>query len=413
MIDAVTEPSVKEPANAEATAVARLPAPRRWGSSSVALDRFRLAIITYFGTRVLLVVVGVIEGAIRHHSLTSEMANWDGGWYRALATDGYRHDVSHGQTTTGFFPFYPMVMWVVARPLLLFGHSEVGATIVAGFAVSIVGGLVATVLVQVLAAGWWGESAGRRAAILFCLFPGSVVFSMVYAEGLMIPLAAGCILALQRRRWWLGGALAAIATATEPEAAILVLVCAVSAGLELRRRGWGDRQARRALIAPVLAPLGLIGVFAFLWAWTGNPLAYVIAQHDGWNEKFDPLALIRLAIRLVGQIHFSHFNHPTINMNWPVGLIGAVFLLILLVLMFRIRRTISPEAWVWTLGISLIALSSEWVPPNPRLLITAFPAVIVLAYYLKGKGYYRLLVVNGILLATMSAITFVGFTLRP
>jgi hypothetical protein len=68
---------------------------------------------------------------------------------------------------------------------------------------------------------------------------------------------------------------------------------------------------------------------------------------------------------------------------------------------------------VWTLGISFIALTSEWVPPNPRLLITAFPAVIVLAYYLKSKGYYRLLVVNGILLATMSAITFVGFTLRP
>jgi hypothetical protein len=406
---------VDEPYVARGPAPTAIAAPAwpRWRWTSVALDRFRLAILTYVGTRVLLAVVGLVDGALRHHSLTSEMANWDGGWYRALATDGYRHDVSHGQTTTGFFPMYPIVMWVLSRPLLLATHSEAGAAIVAGFAISIVGGLVATVLVQVLAGGWWGEAAGRRAALLFCLFPGSVVFSMVYAEGLMIPLAAGCILALQRRRWLLAGVLAAVATATEPEAAVLVLVCAVSAGLELRRRGWRDRRGRRALVAPLLSPLGLVGVLAFLWAWTGNPLAYWIAQHDAWHERFDPLALVHLAIRLAGQINFSHFNHPTINMNWPVGLIGAVFLVILLALMFRIRRTISTEAWVWTLGISFIALTSEWVPPNPRLLITAFPAVVVLAYYLERRGFYRLLAVNGILLVTMSAITFVGFTLRP
>ena len=50
--------------------------------------------------------------------------------------------------------------------------------------------------------------------MIFCLFPGSIVFSMVYAEGLLIPLAAGCILALQRRRWVMAGALAGLATAT-------------------------------------------------------------------------------------------------------------------------------------------------------------------------------------------------------
>jgi hypothetical protein len=412
LIDALTEPSVEDLTTTEKPAAAGVPTRQGW-SSSLVLDRFRLAILTYLGTRVLLVVLGLVEGALRHHSLTSEMANWDGGWYRALATDGYQHHVSHGQTTTGFFPLYPMVMWLLSRPLLLVTHSGVDAAIVAGFGISIVGGLAATVLVQVLAAEWWGEAAGRRAALLFCVFPGSVVFSMVYAEGLMIPLAAGCILALQRRRWLLAGALAAIATATEPEAAVLVIVCAVSAGLELRRRGWRARCARRALLAPLLAPLGLVGVIAFLWEWTGTPLAYWIAQHDGWDERFDPLALPHLAIRLAGQIHLSHFNHPTINMNWTVGLIGAAILAVLLALMFRIRRTIPPEAWVWTLGISFIALTSEWVPPNPRLLITAFPALIVPAYYLTRAGFHRLLAVNGILLVTMSAITFVGVTLRP
>ena len=236
-------------------------------------------------------------------------------------------------------------MWVVSQPVQwLSGHAAIYAVTVAGLLVSGVGGLVATVLVQRLAGGWWGERAGRRAAVLFCLFPGSVVFSMVYAEGLMIPLVVGCILALQRRRWLLAGILAAIATATEPEAVVLVLVCACSAGLELRRRGWREPAARRSLLAPLLAPAGLLAVGAFFWAWTGTPFANLIAQHYGWKERTDPLALVHLATRLANQISFTHFNHPTINLNLVVGLLGGDPLVVLLVLLFRARRTVSVEA---------------------------------------------------------------------
>jgi Gpi18-like mannosyltransferase len=397
----------------------------RWGARwtiATVWERFGVAIAAYVGTRLLLVLVALLDVAFRHHSFTHEIANWDGGWYRALATDGYKHEVVRvpkWQTTTGFFPMYPMVVWLLSQPLLAFAShpasasAEVQAAIVAGFVISLLGGLAATLLVQRVAGGWWGESAGRRAAVLFCVFPGSVVFSMVYAEGIMIPLAIACILFLQQRRWVWAGLVAAVATATEPEAAVLIVVCAVSAGRELYRRGWREPEARRSLVAPLLAPAGLVGVIAFLWAWTGTPFAYTIAQHYGWDERFDPLALVHLGIRLAGQISFAHFNHPTINLNWPVGLIGAAILVVLLALMFRIRRTISLEAWIWTLGLSFLAVTSEWVPPNPRILITAFPAVIVPAYYLKRKGFAWLLVANAVLLIAMSAVTFVGVTLRP
>lgn len=373
----------------------------------------RFATLVYLGSRVLLLVLAIIETDVRHHSIYRELQNWDGGWYRALAQDGYRHEAVHGETTLGFFPLYPMLIWLVARPLLLTTNTEWHALVISGLIISGLGGLAAAVLVQRLAERWWGAAAGRRAVLLFCLFPGSVVFSMVYAEGIMIPLAAGCLLALRDRRWWLAGLLAALATASEPEAVILVLVCAVSATVELRQRGWRSPSARRSLAAPVLAPLGLIGVAAFLWAWTGTPFAYWLAQHYGWRERFDPLALPHLAIRLAHHVSFAHFNHPTINLNWPVGLIGAVVLVVLLVLMARIRRTIWLEAWIWTLGISFIAVTSEWVPPNPRLLITAFPLVMVPAYYLRGRGFTWLLLGNGALLAGMSWLTFVSVSLRP
>jgi MFS family permease len=374
----------------------------------------RFAIGVYLATRALLLVVAFVNGTLRHHAFTHELSQWDGLWYRMLADHGYPTYVSHVQTTLGFFPVYPGIVWAVSHVFVVsIAHWEILSSTIAGVIVAGIGGLVATVLVQRLATGWWGEHAGRKAVLIFCLFPGSVVFSMVYAEGVLLALVAGCILALQKRRWVLAGALAAVATATEPEALVLVVVCAVSAILELRRRGFDDRSARRSLLAPALSLVG-VGAFAgFLWAWTGSPFASFIAQRDGWSEKTDPLAIVHLARITASQISLRHFNHPTIDLNLVVGLVGAVILLVLLVLVLRNWREMSIEAIVWTLGISWLAMTSEYTPPNPRLVITAFPAVMVLARYIHGKWWTALLWVNGVALVGLSALTFVGTTLRP
>jgi MFS family permease len=308
-------------------------------------------------------------------------------------------------------------MWPLGHLIVLLGlipsSSILTAMSVAGIVISGIGGLLAAVMIQKLAEGWWGESAGRRAVILFCLFPGSVVFSMVYSEGVMLPLAIGCILALQRRRWLLAGILAAFATTMEPDAFVLILVCAVSALLELRRHGWRSRAARRSLLAPILSATGVVALGAFFWAWTGTPLASYHAQHYGWREKTDPLALVHLTKNLFAQVSFSHFDHPPIDMNLVVGFLGAILLIVLLVLLARSWRTVSSEALVWTAGISFLAVTSEYVPPNPRLLFTAFPAILVLARYVKGKAFWALSAVNGALLLGLSWWTFVGVGLRP
>jgi MFS family permease len=374
----------------------------------------RFAIAVYLSSRALLLLVALVNGALRHHAFTHELAQWDGLWYRELADHGYPNQVVHEQSTLGFFPLYPGLMWLVSHALVIpIARYQILSTTVAGLLVSGIGGLVATVLVGRLAAGWWGESVQRRAILIFCLFPGSVVFSMVYAEGLMLALVAGCLLALQQRRWLLAGVLAGLATATAPEAIVIVLVCAVAAALELRRRGLRDRSARRSLLAPALSVTGVGAFGAFLWIWTGSPFAYVIAQRDGWGEKTNVLAVLNLANTLGHQITWRHFDHPTINLNLVVGLGGVIILLGLLVLVVRNRRELSVEAIVWTLGISWLALTSEYTPPNPRLLITAFPAVIVLARYVRGRAFTVLLCVNAVMLVGLSALTFVGTTLRP
>jgi hypothetical protein len=373
------------------------------------LSGARYAIGVYLATRGLLVLVALVNGALRHHAFTHELAQWDGLWYRALANHGYPDHVVHAQSTLGFFPLYPLMMWLISHAFVVpIAHDQILSATIAGIIISGSGGVVAAVLVQKLATGWWGEEVARRAVLIFCLFPGSVVFSMVYAEGIMIPLAVGCLLALQRRRWLLAGLLAGVATAAEPQALVLVLVCAISAALEFRRN-----RSRRPLLAPVLSLAGAGSFAGFLWLWTGTPFASLIAQRDGWSERTDVFALVHLAEQVRDQMHLRHFNHPTIDLNLVVGLGGAIVLIVLLALVVRNRREMSLEAILYTLGIAWLGMTSEYVPPMPRLLITAFPAVMVLARYVRGGRFVALLGVNAVLLAGLSALTFVGTTLRP
>ncbi|MGI8715200.1 MAG: mannosyltransferase family protein, partial [Solirubrobacteraceae bacterium] len=370
--------------------------------------------VIYLSARGMLLLGAYLEGSFGHHNFLGELANWDGLWYRRLANHGYPTQVEYGQTTLGFFPLFPITLWLLEPVFTVFtSHNQIWAATVSGLLISCVGGWVATVLVHRLADGWWGRAAARRATILFIVFPGSVVFSMVYSEALLMPLAAGCLWALQKRRWVLAGVLAGFGSAVQPVGLMLPVMCAASALWYLHRSGWRLREAKRCLIAPVLSAAGVVCFMAFLWIWTGNPFANYIAQHHGWSEKTDPLALVHTATRMAPAFDPSHFNQPTVNLNLVVGLIGAVILAVQLVLLWHSRREVSLEAIVWTLGIAFFAYTSEFVPPNPRLLITAFPALMVLGRYVQGKWFAVLVFVNVWLLAGLSLLTFVGHALRP
>lgn len=363
----------------------------------------------YLGTRAVLTGLAVVchfAFSVRTTpTLSNEFANWDGWWYVHLATYGYLTHVSHAQTTLGFFPLYSMVMWLVA-------HVFQSSYVVAGLLVSGLGGLVATFLVRQLVTDWWGPAVARKAVLLFCIFPGSVVFSMDYSEGLLIPLIAGCLLALSRRRYLVAGLLAGLATGIGPDALVMVPTCASATYLEYKRHGARDRRTLRSLVAPLLAPLGAVGFAIFLWVWTGSPLASFIAQKDGWHESTNPFAIpIQFGV-LLKEIGFGlHFSN--INVNVPVALAGSVFLAFGLYFLWKCRRTLPFEVVVFTVFISLVMVTSLHVPPNPRLLITGFPVVVVYAKALSDRGWRWNVWLNWIALIGLSTITYVGRLLRP
>ncbi|HET9719077.1 MAG TPA: glycosyltransferase 87 family protein [Solirubrobacteraceae bacterium] len=383
-----------------------------WGAS---LDtRWRYPLVIFVATRVLYMALAGIDhfvraGANGHHwSLGRELSNWDGAWYVAVAVHGYAHhlDLTHWNTL-GFLPLYPMLMW-------LLGHGFSMSPVLSGMIISTITGAGATVLIARLVERWWGKDAVRRAILFFCLFPGSIVFSMVYTEGLLLVLVAGSLLALERRRWALAGLLAGLSTAVGPVAMGIIPALAVASWLEIRQRGWRDRDALRSLAAPILSPLGAIGFAIFLWVWTGTPFASYTTQKVDWKETTTPLAIPRGAVTLTKQaLGLEGPPHPNVDLNILVGLLGTVFLIWGLRMLWRQRARVSAAALVWTGALAFMTLTSNSTPPNARMLICAFPVIVVVGASLRGRAYRRLITSSTLLLLVMSMITFVSTGLRP
>jgi MFS family permease len=388
--------------------------PRRLWRRIGALDpRWKYPIAVYLLSRVLYLAVALIDTVARHGldgqgwNLAHETSNWDGAWYVALAGHGYpSHLIRLRYSTLGFFPLYPTVMRGLSAVL---GISNVWS----GLIVSIVLGGVTTVLVGRLAERWFGHAAGRRAVLFFCLFPGSIVFSMDYAEGLMLACVAGAMLAVEHRRWLLAGILAGVATAVGPVALAIVPAALAVCVRELHRNGWRARDGWGAAPFPLLAPVGIVTFGAYLWARVGTPFASYISQQDAWQEHSSPFALYDQARTLFDEIFHPAPGVPPPSLNIIVGLLGLVFLVWGLSSVWRTRRSVPLVAVVWTLGVTFLTITSAQVPPNPRMLLCAFPILIVLAARLEGRAYRRLIAATTVLLVGLSVLTFVSTSLRP
>ena len=338
----------------------------------------------------------------------------------------YPHLVYHTQDTLGFFPLFPMLMWVIAQPLHAVGlHSHtivpslglnvLTSYVIAGVIAALVSGAVATVLLGRLAERWWGEAAGRRAILFFCLFPGTIVFSMIYTEGLLLALLAAAFLALERKRWLTAGILAGFSTAVGPTAAAIIPAFAIVSLVEIRRHGWRDPEARRSLLAPILAPAGLVAFGAYLWAWTGSPFASFTTQHAiwGWSETSSPLAIPNQISTLISEIKVSTFSNPAIDLNIIAGLFGTVFLLYALWRLWKWRRQrrtrgTAVDGRRRRADADLGPRAAQSPPADLRL-----PRGARRRRRGAGAGQRRLLAWTAVITVAMSIGTFVGTGLRP
>ena len=226
-------------------------------------------------------------------------------------------------------------------------------------------GAIFVLLVGLMARRLFGTRVAGRAMVLTALFPGSFVLSFAYSEATMLVLVAGCLLMLMDRRWLLAGVLAGLATASRPNAIAIIASCAVAAGIAIvQRREW------KALIAPLLAPVGWLSFQLFLGHQTGEAGVWFRVQSEAWDEG---TSFGLTAIKSIGEA----FAHP---LNSPRNILTVLCVVAMLFGLWAMwKRPLPIPVTVYTLGILALMLLPQTVTARPRFLFTAFPLLIAVA----------------------------------
>ncbi|HLI55697.1 MAG TPA: hypothetical protein VKY26_01570, partial [Actinomycetota bacterium] len=284
---------------------------------------------------------------------------WDGAYYLQIAKTGYPATLAPAPVggVHAFFPLYPLAV--------RFLHAATGLSFLrAGVLINLAASGLAMVVIWELVQRLSDGLTASRAVTLICFFPWAFILSMAYPEGLMLLFASVCLLALLDKQWVLAGLAALAAGAARPDGFVLAFPCAWAALVAIRQqRSW------RALAAPVLAPLGLLGFFLFLQRRTGDFWANLTARNRGWSFSgigFHPHAALKV-------IH-AYLANPSADLNRSGSIVTMLFIAVALVLMATWR----PPAilWWYVLPVVVLALVFDTYASLPRFTLEAFPLLV-------------------------------------
>ena len=355
------------------------------------------AIWWYLALRGGVLLVLVCLNPLTHEGLLNKLTRWDSAWYLQAAMHGYPShlEVINGQVQANTIAFFPLL------PLLIRALHTVSFLpySVCGVLISLLSGLTAVLCVGLLVAKFRPHADALRAAILFCIFPGTFVFSMVYAEGLIITFTALSLAAAIDRRWVAAGLFAALATAASPAALALCAALGVMACVSI----WKDRDWR-SLLAPLLSPLGALGYLVFLQLHTGSWTSWRRTEEGGWHSY--PSARYPLHILDV------FFSNP-IRAYKTIDLLIMGFVVVGFGLWWAFRQHQPTVMLAYAVfSVALITISRP-VGVRPRFIMLAFPVIIAWALRFEGRAFRILLWCTLVAWAVLTAFEFYSWAIFP
>ncbi len=322
------------------------------GCGYAALDRALLLMVTV--ASLPLPAAGHLRRGV--FSLWAEWGNWDGRWYSAIATSGYRPDLRR----FAFFPLLPMLeAWLRG---FVAGNADA-----AGVLVSLVGSCAAFALLYERVSAWSDEATAERTVRYLALFPTGFFLAAAYTESLFLALVLGCMWAIDRRRWLAAGVVGALAALARNAGVLLALPA-----------GWALLQARpplRRWWPLALIPAALLGFMGYQLAVAHDPLAFVHVE-AAWSRH------VSWPWVTVGMLWWALLHAPD-----PAGNVANLAAAALSAGTLILGRRWIPAAdqiiaWaIWALSVAapakppaLVLLSMD------RFVIVMYPLYVVLAH---------------------------------
>src|SRR6202012_4810654 len=123
------------------------------------------------------------------------------------------------------------------------------------------------------------KTVALLSALILCVFPQSISFSVPYSESTALLMLAAAIYHLRRQQYLVAGLAAALLSAARSNGALFILFVIVwiwqQDGFRALLTPW---RAPEKFIPVVLAPLGIFIFFGYCFLATGDAFAYSSAQ---------------------------------------------------------------------------------------------------------------------------------------
>lgn len=351
----------------------------------------------YLAARLLtLIVLGIIDAGVGA-SLHAQLMRWDTKWYLAAAVHGWpRHLIYvHGHvksSTLAFFPTLPLAMrWSAA----LTGLSALQT----GLIVSFLTGLTATLAIALLVREFSNDHEATKAAVVFALFPAAYIFNLVYAEGIVLTAVALGLYCLLKQRWLFAGLFGALAAFTAPIALAFLVPALYAAVREIHlERRW------KALLAPLLAPLGFLGFIVWSWRHTGVMNAWRLTERGGWKGYPSPVYTPHLFLEFI--------RDPIAQVITTWIVVGfTVFAFLGLWLGWRRRQPLA--VWLYGAASTFLAFISAPVGLRPRFILIAFPILIAYSTTLRGRRWWIFIVLSVVALGLTTYLELFTWAVFP
>ncbi|MBR0463290.1 MAG: hypothetical protein IJJ23_02755 [Clostridia bacterium] len=344
----------------------------------------------------LLILAAAMVGSCLTDSLSklftaaiSHWVRWDASSYIDLAHYGYS---ANQPELLAYLPLYPLLVRLVS--ILCFGHY-----VFAGFLVSNTSLMLAGFTLYHMVNDEYGERTARRAVMLLMFAPLSLVFSVPYAESLLLMLTLTSVYSARNRHFLAAGALGALAACTQLIGALVFVPVVMEMLKYLRALNLRRRNARRFW----LLALSLSGSALLIFAGTG---VYLLINHVISRNAFEFINVLKVHMNqefgtvLSTQRYSVQLAFTYGDMGWQLGtwIPQAVAILMSALIILLVCTAIEPGDGLYAWLYLILVMSPSWLLSGLRAVTALYPLYIALAFMCRKKWTYVAIMVASIAL---------------
>jgi hypothetical protein len=306
-----------------------------------------------------------------HGALIGIWQRFDALWYVHIAHYGYDRPMA-----VIFYPLYPMAIRIVSWAL---------SPAVAALAISTVGAFFCFWGWQRLGSESLSASGKTRMLWLISTWPGSFVLFAGYAESLTVALIVWSIVFAREDSWWRAALCGFLAGLARPSGVLVAIPLFVMA---MRSRRWVS-------MSVLLAPLGTLGYWGWLW-WSGRPsVPQAYGMYQG-TPFVPPWQGLWLALRVI-----AHGD----------SLVALKLALIVLAAIFSLRREVRVEDKLFAIAaiLQMFMYAGRPIIGAVRYVLVLYPAFLGWAAFAEQRWNRRQMAFYSSALGFLNLMWLVAF----